>query len=80
MSPFQALYGSLPPTIPPYSCGSTSIQALDELLLEQDALLYSLKETLCQTQHLMPQKANAHRRELLFVVGDKVLVKLKSYR
>ena len=80
MSPFQALYGCLPPTIPPYSRDSTSIQALDELLLERDALLYSLKETLHQTQHRMSQKANAHRRELQFAVGDKVLVKLKSYR
>ncbi|XP_074351847.1 uncharacterized protein LOC141690994 [Apium graveolens] len=43
---------------------STSIQALDELLHDRDALLRSLKENLRTAQHRMQQKANAHRREL----------------
>ena len=80
MSPYQALYGRLPPTIPPYSQGSTSIQALEELLLERDTLLRSLKESLRQAQHRMTQKANAHRRDIQFVIGDKVLVKLRPYQ
>ena len=80
MSPFQALFGRPPPAIPPYSKGSTSMQALDEALSEQDALLRSLKENLRQAQHRMIQKANAHRREAQFAVGDQVLVKLQPYR
>lgn len=48
MTPFQALYGRIPPTIPVYSKGSTSIQALDDALTERDALLRSLKEILRQ--------------------------------
>lgn len=80
MTPFQAFYGLLPPTIPSYSKGSTSIQALEDMLIERDSMLCSLKENLRQTQHLMAQKANLHRRETQLQVGDKVLVRLQAYR
>ena len=76
MTPFQALYGRLPPTILSYSKGSTSIQALKDMLIERDAMLCSLKENLQQAQHRMTQKANLHRRETQLQVGDKVLVHL----
>ena len=78
-SSFQALFGRPPPSIPPYSKGSTSIQALDEALSERDALLRSLKENLRQAQHRMIKKANAHRHEAQFAVGDQVLVKPQPY-
>lgn len=32
MTPFEALYGRKPPSIPPYNSGSTKIAALDEML------------------------------------------------
>ncbi|KAH9750407.1 hypothetical protein KPL71_013871 [Citrus sinensis] len=80
MTPFQALYGRFPPTIPSYSRGSTSIQALEDMLIERDAMLCSLKENLRQAQHRMAQKANLHRRETQLQVGDKVLVHLQPYR
>ncbi|KAH9696347.1 hypothetical protein KPL71_023143 [Citrus sinensis] len=80
MTHFQALYGRLPPTIHGYTKGSTSIQALEDLLLERDELLRTLKTNLLQAQHRMEQKANAHRRELQLHIGDLVLVRLKPYR
>ena len=61
MTPFQALYGRLSPTIPSYSKGFTSIQALEDMLMERDSMLCSLKENLRQAQHRMAQKANLHR-------------------
>ena len=73
MTPFQALYGRIPPTILTYSKGSTSIQALNDALTERDALLR-------QAQHRMTQKANAHRRELQLNIGDRVFVRLQPYR
>ncbi|KAL9422961.1 hypothetical protein AB3S75_035111 [Citrus x aurantiifolia] len=76
MTLYQALFGRLPPTIPPYVKSSTSIQALDEIILKRDKLLKSLKDNLRQAQHRMAQKANTHHREVQFSVGDKVLVKL----
>ncbi|RVX04915.1 Retrovirus-related Pol polyprotein from transposon 297 [Vitis vinifera] len=60
--------------------GSTSIQALDEALVERNALLRTLKENLRRAQHWMTQKANAHRRDLQLEVGDMVLVRLQPYR
>ena len=80
MTPFQALYGRLPPTIPGYTKGSTSIQALEDLLLERDEFLRNLKINLLQAQHRMEQKANAHRRELQLQVGDNVLVRIQTHR
>lgn len=80
MTPFQALYGRTPPTIPSYTRGSTSIQALDDDLTERDAVLRSLKENLLAAQQRMAAKANAHRRELELEIGDLVLVKLQPFR
>ena len=80
MSLFQALYGRNPPTIPPYSRSSTSIQALDKVLQDRDVLLRRLKENLLSAQHRMQQKVNLRRRALQFNVGDSVLVRLQPYR
>ena len=80
MTPFKALFGRPPPIIPAYTQGSTSIQALDEALVERDALLRTLKKNLRQAQHRMTQKANAHRHDLQLEVRDMVLVRLQPYR
>ena len=77
MSRFQALYGRTPPQ---YTKGSTSIQALDEALTAREELLCTLKSNLLSTQNLMTMRANTHRRELSFDVGDMVLVCLQLYR
>lgn len=51
MSPYQALYGQLPATIPSFVHGSTSLDALETLLIERDKLLDFLKATLIMVQH-----------------------------
>ena len=53
MTPFQALYVLVPPTIPPNIQSSTSIQALEDLLLERDHLLCTPKANLQRAQHRM---------------------------
>lgn len=58
MSPFQALYGQQPPTIPTYVSGTTSVQAVDEALTVRDALLQRLKENLTQARNRMKQLAD----------------------
>ena len=80
MTPFQALYGRPLPIIPTYSPDSTSIQTFDELLHERDTLLSTLKANLKQAQHRMEQKANRHRCELHYNMGDLILVRLQPYR
>lgn len=80
MSPFEALYGCKPPTIPSYTCESTFISILDEALTIRDELLLSLKANILQAQNRMSQKANSHRQNFAFAVGDKVIVRLGPYR
>lgn len=53
MSPFKALYGRDPPTIPVYTTRSTKIQSLDELLVEMTELLKTLKHNLEESRNRM---------------------------
>jgi hypothetical protein len=80
MTPFQALYGRPPPTLALYTKDTTTVQALDELLLDRDRLIRPLKHNLREAQHRMAQKANAKRSEVEFSVGDKVWLRLQPYR
>ncbi|GJV60973.1 ATP-dependent DNA helicase PIF1-like protein [Tanacetum coccineum] len=80
MTPFQALYGRVPPSIVPYPPGSSKVAAIDELLVERNVLLRQLKENLFDARNRMEMQANRSRREVEFNVGDKVLVKLQLYR
>ncbi|XP_062114580.1 uncharacterized protein LOC133825685 [Humulus lupulus] len=80
MTPFQAVYGRPPPTIPSYIRGATSIQAVENDLLTRDDILQQLKTNLQQAQNRMRQQANKRRRDIQFKLGDLVLVKLQPYR
>ncbi|GJS49281.1 ty3-gypsy retrotransposon protein [Tanacetum coccineum] len=80
MSPFQALYGRLPPAIIPYAPGSSKVAAVDEVLTEQEELLRKLRNNLLAAKHRMEMKANHNRRDVEFKQGDMVFVKLQPYR
>lgn len=80
MSPFQALFGRTQPEIPVFDSRSSKVQAVEELLLERDALLKILKENLQQAQAHMENQVNKHRREVEFLVGEFVWLKLQPYR
>lgn len=80
MSPYQGLYGKLPPLLIPYPQGTSKVATVDELLVERDVLLRRLKENLTIARHRMEMKANRKRREVEFEPGSKVFVKLQPYR
>nr|GEU86582.1 reverse transcriptase [Tanacetum cinerariifolium] len=80
MTQYQALYGWLPPSVIPYSPGSSIAANIDELLVERDALLRQLKHNLIAAKHRMEMKANRKRRDVEFTPGDRVLAKLQPYR
>lgn len=80
MSPYQALYGKLPPSLIPYPPGKSKLAAIDDLLQERDLLIRQLKENLAVARNRMETNANQKRREVEFSVGDKVLVRLRPYR
>ncbi|GJV37722.1 ty3-gypsy retrotransposon protein [Tanacetum coccineum] len=71
MTPYQALYGLVPPSIIPYPPGSSKVAAVDEGLVEQDVLLQQLRENLFAARNQIEMQANRSHCEVEFNVGDK---------
>ncbi|GJR01955.1 ty3-gypsy retrotransposon protein [Tanacetum coccineum] len=80
MAPFQVVYGCLPPSIIPYPSGSTKVAVVEDLLVERDALLRQLKQSLAQAKNRMVMQANRKRHDVEYKIGDMVIVKLQPYR
>ena len=80
MSPFQALYGREPPSLVRFENGSTNNAELETRLRERDDNLALLRQQLLKAQQTMKARADSHRREVEFQVGDKVFLKIRPYR
>ena len=80
MTPFQALYGRLPLSIPLYSDGLSRVNEVDQSLLHRDELLQHLKMNLDRAANRMKQTADKSRRSIEFQADDMVLIKLHPYR
>jgi hypothetical protein len=80
MTPFQALYGRLPPIIPSYNEGLSLVHEVDQQLQDRDELLQQLKVNLAHLVNRMKQIADTKRRDVSFDVGDLILLKLRPYR
>lgn len=80
MTPFQALYGREPPSIPHYTLGSSQVASIDSTLEEHHRVISLLKETLRKTRQRMTDQANKHRLEKEFAVGELVYLRLRIYR
>nr|GFA31449.1 Ty3/gypsy retrotransposon protein [Tanacetum cinerariifolium] len=74
MSPFQALYGRLPPMIIPYPPRPFKVSTFDEVLTKRDELLRQIWHNLLAGKHHMEMKANRSQRDVEFKQGDMVLV------
>lgn len=53
---------------------------MDQLLQERDRMLGVLKENLQSAQEKMKKNADRKRREVEFMVGDLVFLKIRPYR
>lgn len=80
LSPFQVVYGRLPPKLLPYVPRTTKVQVVEGYLQDRDLMLKALRTNLFEAQNRMKQFADRHRRDLEFEVGDHVYVKLQPYR
>lgn len=80
MTPFQAVYGNPPPSIPMYLPGTTAVHAVDVALQDRNELLTLLKSHLTIAQNRMKQQSDQTRTEREFSVGDWVYLKLHPYR
>lgn len=80
MSPFKAVYGRNPPTLMGFESGSTNNADLEKRLRDREEHLDLIRQHLHKAQQTMKNRADAHRREVEFQVGDKVFLKLRPYR
>ncbi|GJW25283.1 ty3-gypsy retrotransposon protein [Tanacetum coccineum] len=80
MTPFQALYGRPPPSLPRYTLGSSQVASIDATLMEHERVISLLKDTLTKTRQRMTDQANKHRVDKDFEVGELVYLRLRVYR
>ena len=60
--------------------GTTIVSAVEQQLLERDAVLDDLHMQLLRAQQRMKKFADSKRREEELVIGEKVFLKLRSYQ
>lgn len=70
ISPFEAIYGKLSPSIPHYILGDTTVEVVDSLLTTRTAILIRLCCRLIKAQTNMKTIVDAHHHDVEFVVGD----------
>ncbi|RVW72135.1 hypothetical protein CK203_057978 [Vitis vinifera] len=72
MTPFQALYGRLPPTIPNYLMGTTPVHAVDQNLTSRNAILRQLKTNLHAATNRMKQVVDSKRRNIEYQIEQQI--------
>lgn len=80
ITPFEAVYGMVPPMHIPYISGDSQITAVDQLLKDREIALQVMKYHLERAQGRMKQQADKGRLDREFSIGDEVFVKLRPYR
>lgn len=80
MTPFKALYGRDSPTILRWGSIASKIDKVGILFQQHNRILTELKDHLnCIGEH-MKRQADLKMREVQFDIGDKVFLKLQTYR
>ncbi|KAD6795019.1 hypothetical protein E3N88_05915 [Mikania micrantha] len=80
MSHFELVYGRKPPTIFHYGRGEIKVESVAQEFKDRDHALQLLKRNLATTQSAIKAAVDKHRRELNFLMGEWVYVKLQPYR
>ncbi|XP_026435822.1 uncharacterized protein LOC113333611 [Papaver somniferum] len=79
-SPFQALYGYLPPHMAFPSDTTTFVAVVESYLKDTETMIDILKESLHNAQARMKFFADKTRKDMTVAVGDLVYLKLQPYR
>lgn len=79
-SPFEIVYGRLPPTMVSYPAGNSPNGEVDRELFERDLKIREMKEILEASVNRMKEYYDRGRREEEFQVNDWVYLKLRPYR
>jgi len=80
ITPFQAVYGKPPPSLPMYIAGTSHIEAVDSELTNRTAILEKLRKKLSKAQQTLKLYADKRRIPHTFKKGDSVFVKLRPYK
>jgi hypothetical protein len=80
MTPFEAVYGKNPPSILSYFPGVSKVQAVDQTLTFQEAILRTLKDNLVMAQNRMKQQTDQGHSERQFAEGDRVFIRRQPYK
>jgi len=80
ITPFQIVYGRVPPAIIAYNGNDNDPIEVSTLLQQRDKVLQQLKQNLWKAQVRMKKFADKKRSEVSFEIGDWVFVKLQPYR
>ena len=80
MTPFEAMYGRLPPKLLSYVSGTTRVAAVDEVLRSRKAILALLRHNLQHAQQRMKKYADLRRSERTLAIGQQVYLRLQPYR
>ncbi|GAU46429.1 hypothetical protein TSUD_402070 [Trifolium subterraneum] len=79
-TPFEVVYGRVPPTITRWIQGETRVEAVQRELLDRDEAIRQLRQQLLRAQDRMKQQADKKRCERSFNIGEWVFVKLRAHR
>ena len=80
MTPYQAVYGQVPPILLPYTPNNSPIQEVDMVLRNQDRILHILRDNIHMERNCMKQQANQHNSKRTFQVGDMVFLCLHPHK
>jgi hypothetical protein len=80
ITPFMALYGYHPPSITSSLKEKSNVQPVEYHIKNQQQVLQILNENLTMAHNRMKQKADQHRSERSFEVGDWVFLRLQPYK
>lgn len=79
-SPFEVIYGRVPPMLNSYERGMAKNEEVEEELRVRDELLSNVKKALMKAQERMTKYYDQDRRDVSFEPGDFVYLKLHPYR
>lgn len=80
MTPFQALYGYIPPIHGYHDPNETVVASVETYMQQRKVMRSIVKESLENAQSRMKVMADKHRTEREFKVGDWVYLRLQPYK
>ena len=79
-TPYEVTFGRKPFNFPDYITGSSTLDAVDELLTNRENTFQAIRKKLLKAQVRMKMIADTKRREVVYRTGNWVMLKLRPHR